>query len=683
MKEYSPDKLRTLSVIGHGSVGKTSLCDSLLFCSGGSERLGSVDDGTSVFDHSAESRDRKHSLCLSMGICEWSDHRINLLDTPGLEDFYSETIGGISASDGAILVLDGTDGVEVGSYKTWNFAAEAGIPVMLWVNRVDNENADFERVLGETRDNLSKHVIPAVFPIMEGASFKGLVNVLKGTAVDDKDSEMPIPDSAKDMYETCLAQLTEEAAETDEELMEAYFANDSLTPEEMAKGLRAAIGQRDLFLLFCGVSKPPTGQRFLLDAIGEFIPSPLERRPELTEKGDEVSPDPSGTFVARAFNTSLDRHVGDMVHIRVLRGSIKGSVDVVNSSRNSGERMGNYYYVNGSERLDTARLVTGDVAAVAKLKHTATNQTLTDKGKQVVLRPIAFPEPVYRAAIIPGKRGEEEKMGSGLNKLSSQDPTFVVRNEAEIGQTTVSGMGEQHINVMLKRLKDLVGVEAEVFRPRIAYHETISRTASGAYKHRKQSGGRGQYGHVFLRLEPLPRGEGFVFKSEVVGATVPTKFIPAVEKGIMETLGNGPISGSRVVDVKAVVYDGSSHSVDSSDMAFKLAASKCFKEVMMQAGPALLEPIMNLEITVPEEFMGDVMGDINTRRGRIQGMEADGNFQIIRAQVPEAELYQYTNTLKSLTQARGSFLQTFAFYEPVPKDLQERIAAETKSEDEG
>jgi elongation factor G len=682
MKEYSPDKLRTLSVIGHGSVGKTSLCDSLLFCAGGSERLGSVDDGTSVFDHSMESRERKHSLCLSMGICEWSNCRINLLDTPGLEDFYGETIGGISASDGAILVLDSTDGVEVGSYKTWNFAAEAGIPVMLWVNRVDRENADFERVLDSARDNFSRHVVPAVFPIIVGDSFKGLVNVIKGTASDSKGNKIPIPDTEKDKYETVLAQLTEEAAEADEEIMEAYFANDSLTPEELARGLRIAVGRRDLFLLFGGVSKPPSGQGYLLDAVAEFIPSPLERHPELTEGGDEVAPDPSGPFVARAFNTSLDKHVGDMVYIRVLRGGIKGSVDVVNSSKNSGERLGNYYYVSGAERLDTDRLVTGDVAAVAKLKQTVTNQTLTDKGKQVVLRSIAFPEPVYRTAITARKRGEEDKMGTGLSKLSSQDPTFLVRNETEIGQTTISGMGEQHISVMLKRLRDLVGVEADVFKPRIAYHETISRTASGAYKHKKQSGGRGQYGHVFIRLEPLPRGEGFVFASEVVGGTVPTKFIPAVEKGVIEVLGSGPISGSKVVDVKAIVYDGSSHSVDSSDMAFKLAASKCFKEVMMQAGPALLEPIMTLEITVPEEFMGDVMGDINSRRGRIQGMEADGGFQIIRALVPEAELYQYTNTLKSLTQARGSFLQTFAFYEPVPKDIQDRIEAETKSEDE-
>jgi elongation factor G len=683
MKDYPPEKLRSVAVIGHGSTGKTSLCDSLLYRSGGADRLGSVDDGTSVFDYSAESRERKHSLCLSMGICEWSGHRVNLLDTPGLEDFHGNTIGGISASDGVILVLDGTDGVEVGSYKTWNFASDADVPVMIWVNRVDRENADFGRVLSEARDSLSMHVVPFVFPVVEGGSFKGLVNVLTGKAVDPSGREMPVPDSAKDSFDTYRAQLMEEAAETDEALMEAYFANDTLSPDELAAGIRTAVSRRDLFPLFCGTARPPSGQEFLLDAVTGFIPSPLERHPEHAEDGSEVNPDQSGPFVARAFNTNLDKHVGDLVYIRVLRGGIKGSEDVSNTDRNQTERLGNYYFVNGAERIDASRLVTGDVAAVAKLKQTVTNQTLSGKGKAVRLRPIAFPAPVYRTAIAPKKRGEEDKMGAGLSKLAAQDPTFVVKNETEIGQTTISGMGEQHINVMLERLKDLVGVEAETFKPRIAYHETISRTASGAYKHKKQSGGRGQYGHVFLRLEPLPRGEGFVFESEVVGGTVPTKFIPAVEKGVVEALSNGPISGSKVVDVKAVVYDGSSHSVDSSDMAFKLAASRCFKEVMMQAGPALLEPIMDLEITVPEEFMGDVMGDINSRRGRIQGMEADGTFQIIRAQVPEAELYQYTNALKSLTQARGSFRQQFAFYEPAPRDVQDRIASETSSEEEG
>jgi len=678
MKDYSPDELRTVAVIGHGSVGKTSLCEALLFRSGGSERLGAVDDGSSIFDHSAESREKKHSLSMSMGICEWSGCRINLLDTPGLADFYGETIGSIAASDGAILVLDGTDGVEVGSFKTWNFASDAGIPVMIWVNRVDRDHSDFQRVLDEARENLSKHVIPAVFPIIEQDSFKGLVNVISGKATDPKGSEMDIPDSVRNDFDTYRAQLIEEAAEVDEELLEAFFANDTLSQDELEKGIRTAVVNRDLFLLFCGVSIPPAGSGYLLDAITEYMPSPLERKPELVVGGGEILPDPSGSFVARAFSTTLDKHVGDLVYIRVIRGGIKGSVEVVNSSKSTSERLGNYYYVNGADRIDTSRLVTGDVAAVAKLRQTSTNQTLTEKGKSVVLESIALPQPVYRVAITPRKRGDEDKMGTGLHKLTSMDPTFVVRNEMEIGQTTISGMGDQHISVMLQRLKDMVGVEAEVFKPGIAYHETISRTASGSYKHKKQSGGRGQYGHVFLRLEPMPRGEGFVFKSEVVGASIPTKFIPAVEKGINETLGDGPISGCRVVDVKAVVYDGSSHSVDSSDMAFKLAARKCFKEVMMQAGPILLEPIMNLEITVPEEYMGDVMGDINSRRGKIQGMEAEGRFQIIKALVPEAELYQYSNSLKSLTQARGSFQQNFTYYEPVPRDVQDRIAADSE-----
>ena len=681
MKTYTPDKLRTIAVCGHGSVGKTSLCDALVFRSGGAERQGSVDDGTSLFDYTSESRDKKHSLTSTLGICEWKDTKINLIDTPGLTDFHGDTIAAISASDGALLVMDCTDGVEVGTFKTWKYTEDMETPCILWVNRVDKDNADFERVLGQAREMLSKAVIPFVFPVMEGDACRGLYSLIDGKAFDLAGKPIPVPASVAEKAEEYMAALVEQAAEADEELMEQYFTNDTLTPEELSRGISISVKNRGLFPLFAGVSSPAVGQDLLLDGFLNCVPPAVDSRGVQTISGNTVQPDPKGPFVARAFSTKLDRHVGEMVYIRVVSGRAEGSREVHNMEKNSGERLGNYYYMHGPNRIDASAMICGDIIAVAKLKGTFTNDTLAEKNAGVTLAPIVFPSPVYRAAIAPKKRGEEDKMGVGLNKLATMDPTFMARMEPDINQTTVSGMGELHLNTMLNRLKDLTGVEAEIFKPRIAYHETISKSAQGSYKHKKQSGGRGQYGHVFLRLDPLPRGTGFQFASEVVGGTVPTKFIPAVEKGVLETLHKGPVSGSRVVDVKAVVYDGSSHSVDSSDMAFKLASSKCFQDVMMQAGPTLLEPIMALEVTVPEEFMGDVMGDLNSRRGKIQGMEGQGAFQVIKALVPEAELYQYTSTLRSLTQARGSFSQDFSHYEPVPREVQDRIQAEYKADE--
>jgi len=682
MKNYSSEKLRTVSVLGHGSVGKTSFCDAMLFAGGGSERLGNVDEGTSVFDYTAESREKKHSFGSSIANLDWNDHKVNIIDTPGLADFHGETIGAISASDLAILLIDGKDGVEVGSYKTWNFAKDANLPVFVYVSRVDRENAAFDRVLEQAREMFNKHIIPVVFPVMDGDSFTGVVNAITGKAEDAEGKAIPVPEAAKEQMESYRMQLIEEAAEADEELMEVFFANETLTEDELRKGIKLAVKNRGLFPLYCGTSIPPVGQKFVLDAVVEYSPSPLEATPTEVIDGDPVLPDPQGSFVARAFSTKHDKHVGDMVYLKILRGSAEGSHEAINVARHQTERLGNYYYMNGASREDTSKMVAGDVIAVAKLKNTITNDVLCDKSHQVKLVPIAFPNPVYRAAIRAKKRGDEDKMGVGLHKLGSMDPTFITRNETNIGQTTVNGMGELHLMTMLARLKELSGVEAELFKPRIAYQETITKKASGAYKHRKQSGGRGQYGHVLMRIEPKSRGEGYEFASEVSGGNVPTKYIPAVEKGVVEAMHKGPISGSEVIDIKAIVTDGSSHAVDSSDMAFKLAASKCFQNLMMEAGPVLLEPIMSLEITVPDDYMGDVMGDVNSRRGKIQGMEARGGFQVIKAAVPQAELYQYTSSLRSLTQARGSFTQSFSHYEATPRDIQQKIMDDYRKDEE-
>ncbi len=682
MKNYTSEKLRTISILGHGSVGKTSFCDALLFAGGGCERLGSVDEGTSVFDYTSESKEKRHSFGSSIATLDWKDTKLNIIDTPGLADFHGETIGAISASDMAILLLDGKDGVEVGSFKTWNFAKKVNIPVFIYVSRVDRENSNFDRVIEQAREMFNKHVVPVVFPIMNGETFAGVANAITGKAVDAAGKEIPLPESVQDLCDDYRMQLIEEAAEADEKLMDIFFANDTLTDEELRKGIKLAVKNRSLFPLYCGTSIPPVGQKFVLDAIVEYAPSPLEASPIATLDGGTVLPDPKGGFVARAFSTKHDKHVGDMVYVKILRGSADGSHEAINIARHQTERLGNYYYMHGSSREDANKMVVGDVLAVAKLKGTITNDVLCDKSNQVKLVPISFPNPVYRAAITAKKRGDEDKMGAGLHKLGAMDPTFITRNESNIGQTTVNGMGELHLMTMLARLKEMSGVEAELFKPKIAYQETITKKANGAYKHKKQSGGRGQYGHVLMRIEPAPRGEGYTFASEVSGGNVPTKFIPAVEKGVIEAMHKGPLSGSEVIDVKAFITDGSAHAVDSSDMAFKLASNKCFKNLMMEANPILLEPIMSIEITVPEDYMGDVMGDVNSRRGKIQGMEAQGGFQVIKAAVPQAELYQYTSSLRSLTQARGSFTQDFSHYEATPREVQKKIMEDFQKDEE-
>lgn len=685
LKNYDSDKLRTIAVIGHGTVGKTSLCDSLLFAGGAVERLGSVDNGTSQFDYTDESRDREHSLSSSMGIIEYSGCKINIIDTPGLVDFHGATIGSVTVSDAVLLVVDGSDGVEVGTLKTWDYAARNDKPLMIWINRLDRDSADFKRILEDIRKNLRKSAIPVTFCVKENGVFSAVVNVLTGKAVNSEGKEISLPDSAKDDIEMYRMQLVETAAESDEKLMESFFENETLSEEELTAGLQKAVATRNFFPVFSGLAIPPVGQKFLLDSIPILVPSPLKGTPvAATDRNKEVEivPDPSGPFVARVFNSKVDTHMGEIVFVRVVSGEIAGTTDITNTSRNSTERLGNYYFITGGNRINADRLTTGDIAAIAKLKSTSTNDTLGQKGSKIILNPIVFPEPVYRVAIAPKERGNEDKMGSGLSLLAAQDPTLILRNESEIGQTTLSGMGELHLKVMLSRLKDSTGVETETFKPKIAYHETITKKAEGSYKHRKQTGGRGQYGHVFIRLEPLPRGAGFEFASKVVGGNVPTNFIPAVEKGIIEAMKNGPISSCKVVDLQAVVYDGSYHPVDSSDMAFKLASRKCFRDVMLNAGPSLLEPVVNMEVTVPEEFMGDVMSDLTSRRGRIQGIEAEGAFQVIKASVPEAELFQYTSTLKSLTQARGSFTQSFEGYKPVPREIQEKIMASITEEEE-
>ncbi len=682
MTNYSSEKLRTVSVLGHGSVGKTSFCDAMLLAGGGCERLGSVDEGTSVFDYTSESREKKHSFGSSIASLDWNDLKINIIDTPGLADFHGETIGAISASDMAILLLDGKDGVEVGSYKTWSFTQKAETPVFVYVSRIDRENANFDRVVEQAKEMFNKHVVPVTFPIFNGDVFAGVANAITGKAVDAEGKEIPLPDSAKDQCEDYRMQLIEEAAEADEALMEIFFANETLTEKELKKGIKLAVKNRGMFPLYCGTSIPPVGLKFVLDAVAEYSPTPLEAKPAQSIDGELILPDPKGGFVARAFSTKHDKHVGDMVYIKILRGTVDGSHEAINIARHQTERLGNYYYMNGATREDANSMVVGDVIAVAKLKGTITNDVLCDKSDQVKLVPISFPNPVYRAAIRAKKRGDEDKMGAGLHKLGSMDPTFITRNEANIGQITVNGMGELHLMTMLARLKEMSGVEGELFKPRIAYQETITKKANGAYKHKKQSGGRGQYGHVLMRIEPTSRGEGYAFTSEVSGGNVPTKFIPAVEKGVVEALHKGPLSGSEVIDIKAVLTDGSSHAVDSSDMAFKLAASKCFQNLMMEANPILLEPIMTIEITVPDDYMGDVMGDVNSRRGKIQGMEAQGGFQVIKAAVPQAELYQYTSSLRSLTQARGSFTQSFSHYEATPREVQKKIMEDYQKEEE-
>lgn len=692
MRVYTGDAIRNVAVVGHGGSGKTSLVDALTFVSGSSKRHGSVLDGTSLTDYTQDEIERKYSINLALAHAEWRDTKINLIDTPGYLDFIGDAAAGVYAADAALIVLGANAGVEVGTEKVWEFATERGIPRLFFVSLMDKEHADFEKVFEDIRDHITPKVIPIEIPIGEGSDFHGIINLFskkchmykRGTKTGEYD-EVDIPSEYQAKFDKYSEVLTEHVAEIDDELIERYLEGEEISTEEALAATKKGMAEGKIFPLLCGSAILTYGMRAVLTKLKELVPAPTEIAPRSgaiwgSAEKVELQASDDGPFVGQVFKTVSEPHVGDVTFFRVWSGSVTSGAEAWNAPRETAEKLNHLSVAQGKDRDEVARLHAGDIGVVAKLKNTHTNDTLSKLDSPIVLPKIPFPDPLIVMAITVKKRGEEDKLGTGLHKLHEEDPTFHYEFNSELRQTIVRGRGERHLQVIIDRLARKFGVQAELTKPGIAYRETFKGKAEGQGKHRKQSGGRGQYGDCWIRIVPQRSGEGYEFVNKVVGGVIPGKFVPAVNKGVQEAAARGVVAGYPVVDFKVECYDGSHHSVDSSEQAFKMAGVLAFRNVAPKCRPILLEPLVEVEVWTPDDALGDVMGDLSGRRGKILGSEPDGRLTKIKAHVPEAELFKYATQLHSLTSGRGTFSWKFHSYEQVPAEIAKQIASEKEKE---
>jgi len=676
LKVYETSHIRNVAIIGHGGAGKTSLAEAMLFNAGHTNRLGRVDDGTATTDFFPEEIKRKISVSTALAPCEWKDSKINLLDTPGYADFFGEVKGALRVSDSALIVLCAVSGVEVQTEIGWKETENRGMPKVVFINKMDRENANFDRVVQQMKDVFKKNIIPLQLPIGSEDQYSGVIDLLrmKACKYNPKDGsyvEEEIPQDMSDAVESAREAVMEAAAEGNDDLLIKYLDGEVLTEEEIAIGLKEAFLANNFVPVLCGSALNNIGIRHLLDFLVDVAPSPADVE---GEKSPEGKP-----FSVLVFKTLADPYVGKLSFFRVFGGDFKGDSVVYNANKEKEEKIGQLFTMRGKTQENLTEVKAGDIAVVSKLQVTDTGDTLCEKNNPVILPAIDFPDPMLSIAIKPKSKGDEDKLGSALAKLTEADPTLLVTKNAETKETILTGTGDTHLDIVLERLHQKFGVEVDSFTPSIPYCETIRGTVQQEGKYKKQTGGRGQYGHVWLTLEPSD--EEFVFEEEVFGGAVPKQYFPAVEKGLREAITEGVIAGYPVTGVKVTLYDGSYHPVDSSEMAFKIAASMAFKKGMEAANPVLLEPVMNLEVLVPEQFMGDIIGDLNGKRGRILGMEPqEGGMQLIKAQAPLTEVQDYAIALKSITQGRGSFKMEFAQYEEVPARLAEEIIEKRKAE---
>lgn len=688
MSDFTPDAIRNIAFIGHGGSGKTSISEFLLYSAGEINRIGTIAEGTTTSDFNANEIERQISIAASPLHFIWKNCKVNLLDTPGYSDFVGAVKASLHVVDTAITVVKGAEGIEVGTEVSWKFVEELELPAAIMVNKLDNEHSKFDNVVATAKERLSNDVTVVSFPVSEGVNFNSIIDVIKMkmyTFADPKSKkvqESEIPAELKEKADTLREELIEKVAESTEDLMDKFFEEGTLSKEDFDRGLKNAIMARTLIPLFAVSAEKGAGLFDFLDFVVDYLPAPNERPMVKAKKVDseevvEVKCDVNGDASLLVFKSMSEAHVGELSVFKVYSGVLTAGQDLVNEERNKTERLGQLFTLNGHNRKEVTKLQAGDIGAVVKLKDTHTNNTLCTKELGIILPHIEFPKSVIRGAVIPKSKGDEDKISTGLHIVHEEDPTLDVKFEPELGQTIISGQGELQLSLATKLLKDRYGVDVDLVEPRIPYRETIRGVCESAeYKHKKQSGGRGQFGHVFLKLEPQPSGVGFEFVDAIVGGVIPGRFIPAVEKGLKEIMDKGILTGSRVVDVKVTLFDGNFHNVDSDEVSFKIAGSQAFKKGFLAAKPVLLEPIYDLSIKVPEEFMGDVMGDISSRRGKISGMEADGSFQVIKAKVPLADLYKYSTQLRSLTSGRGIHVREFSHYEPVPKDVEAKVIDE-------
>jgi len=692
LKHYPVENLRNLGIVAHGGAGKTSLAEAMLYNAGAHDRLGKVDDGNAMLDFDPEEIQRKISISLGIGFAEWKSAKINILDTPGYFDFVGEVKAALRVVDSALVVVDAVAGVEVGTALVWGYAEEANLPRFVFVNKMDRENANFMKAVESLRENFGNHIVPIQIPIGQEAGLKGVVDLVSMKAYVHPDGggrvqEAPVPDDIKPLAEELRAALVENAAENDDDLLMKYLEGEELTDEEIVSGLRAGVVARKVFPVMCGAATRNIGVHALLDAVVAYAASPKDSgavKGTSPKDGSEVVREPSEEkpFSALVFRTTADPYVGKLTVFRVFSGVLRSDTSVYNVNKAKTERIGQLFSLKGKHQEPQDEIWCGDIGAVAKLTETQTGDSLAQEASPVLYEPIKFPAPVYSVALMPKAKGDEDKISGGLTRLTEEDPTITVERNTETAQTILSGMGDLHLDIIVSKLKRKFGVDVLLTEPRIAYRETIRGSAKVEGKHKKQTGGRGQYGHVWIEVEPLESGQEFEFVDKIFGGSVPRQYIPAVEKGIREAMTEGVLAGYPVTDIRVTLYDGSFHPVDSSEMAFKIAASMAFKKGCTEARPVLLEPIMNVEVIVPDQYMGDVMGDLNKKRGRILGMEPRGNMQVIRATVPAQEMARYAIDLRSITQGRGVHTMQFDHYDEMPSNEAEKVIEATKKQKE-
>ncbi|RKY68566.1 MAG: elongation factor G [Candidatus Latescibacterota bacterium] len=691
MKEYRSDQIRNLCLVGHNSTGKTSLAEAMLFSAGETNRIGKVEEGSTVSDYRPEEVERKISIASSLLHCDWRGRKLNIIDTPGYADFIGEVAGALRVADSALIVVDSVSGVDVGTEKVWEYTTRYQTPCLFFVNSMTKERANFSQVCQAVKERFSRQALPLQMPAEQGEGFSRIVDLVEMKLLqyeNGKASKTDIPAELESGVGELREKLVEAAAEADDQLLEKYLEEGELSPQEILKGLKKGVLERKLFPILCGDSLSNIGTDALMDAIVGLAPSPAEMPPPrgtIPGSGKEVELNCTGeaSLAALVFKTVSEPHMGESCFFRVYSGSLNSGDEVLNTTRDATEKIGQIYLLNGKIRKEIGNISAGDIGALVKLRQTHTGDTLSDRRTPVLLPGIEFPEPVIRMAVEPKSRADEDKISTGLARLHDEDPTFLFKVDNELKQTIISGQGELHLEVIVQKLKANFGVDVELTEPKIPYRETIQTAAEGHHRHKKQTGGHGQYGEVFIKLEPKSRGEGFEFVDAIVGGAIPSKFIPAVEKGIREAMQEGVLAGYPVIDLKVTLYDGTFHPVDSSDLSFKIAGSMALKKAVLAARPILLEPIYEVEVKVPQDYMGDVMGDLSARRGRILGMEQSGNFQVIKALVPLAELYRYSTVLRSMTQGRGLHSRKFSHYEEVPREISEKIVAAAKEAQNG
>ncbi|MFA5026338.1 MAG: elongation factor G [Candidatus Methylomirabilota bacterium] len=696
MKRPETAKIRNIAIVAHGSAGKTTLTEAMLYSAGATTRLGRVEDGTTVTDFDDDEIRRRISISTALAWAEWKGHKLNLLDTPGYAAFLADARNALRVADAAVVVVGAPDGVKVSTEKVWSYAAAFELPRLIYLSKMDRERADFGRVLEDVRKALSPKAVPVQVPIGQESGFAGVVDLLRMRALrfasdgSGKTTEEAVPAAVAELARQHRSELMEAVAEADDRLLEKYLESGDLSEAELREGLALGVRSEKIFPVLCGAATQNVGVTPLLDFVVEFCPSPLDR-PAVTgtdpKGGDPLARDvkDDAPLAALVFKTIADPYAGKVTMFRVYAGTLHSDSTVYNSTKEAKERIGQLQLLRGKQQAASEAIGAGDIGAVVKLKETGTGDTLCDEKSPIRLPGISFPAPVISFAVEPKAKGDEDKMSTAFTRLREEDPTIQIRYDPQTKETVVSGMGRAHVEIVAERLKRKFGVEVILKTPRVPYKETIkARVREVQGRHKKQTGGRGQFGDCWIHMDPLPRGTGFEFVNGIVGGVIPKNFIPAVEKGIVEAMERGAIAGYQTVDLRITLYDGSTHPVDSSELAFKLAGRLAFRKAMTQARPILLEPIMTVDVVAPGDCMGDIVGDLNSKRGRVLGIDAKGRNQVVKASVPLSEMLEYDSRLRSITGDRGDYSMEFSHYEEVPAHIQEKIVAESKpsAEDE-